>query len=406
MTKCVRILLVEDEAIIAQDVKQRLLGLGYLVSGIAYSAQQAYDKLAEGTTDLILMDIKLSGSVDGIDAANHIGETHALPVIFLTAHADPTAIARLVTSQPHAYILKPFSDAELSAAVEYATQQSSAGVVSAGDGLFQRLQRQTEELRRSDENIRELFVRLDQKNEELKKLDRLKNEFIATVSHELRTPLTIIREGISLVSDGVLGCVNKEQADIMRDVVDAADRLTKIIDNMFDIAKLEAGRKELRCELIDLGSLVRSVADLFADKAAARSISLSVADVPVLPQVCAEAESVRQILTNLLSNAVKFTPQGGSVNVLLMVEADLISVSVIDDGIGISATDRARLFDTFTQFGRADGPGERGTGLGLSIAKRLVEAHGGTMYVESDRGKGTKIGFTLPIFHGGEKGAV
>ena len=119
----VRILLVEDEAIIAEDVKQRLLRLGYAVSGIARDAEGAYARIAEGATDIVLMDIKIAGRIDGIEAANHIGEHYGLPVIFLTAHADAEATSRLTTSQAYGYILKPFNDGEIKAALELVRQK-------------------------------------------------------------------------------------------------------------------------------------------------------------------------------------------------------------------------------------------------------------------------------------------
>ncbi len=241
----------------------------------------------------------------------------------------------------------------------------------------------------------DLLVRTARYALERKQVDQLKDEFVSTISHELRTPLSIIKEGTSLILDGLIGPVSDEQGKILRISRENIDRLAHIIDNMLDIANLDMGRMVLKKQPVNLAELIRGAAAPFEAKAREKGIELRM-NLPVTP-VEVEADPLRltQIFAGLLENAVKFTSEGG-VEISVSANGDCVTCQVSDTGVGIPAEDLPKLFRRFQQFGRKYGPGEQGTGLGLAIAKQLVELHGGSVQVQSRAGQGTQIAFVIP----------
>ena len=232
---------------------------------------------------------------------------------------------------------------------------------------------------------------------ERKRLEKLKDEFISTVSHEMRTPLSITKEGISLVLDRIPGEINPEQEGILATARGNIDRLARIINDLLDISKLEAGRVHLRREKLELADLFRQVAGAFQPRAAAQGLLLQVQTPEQGASVYADADKVTEILTNLVDNAMKFTPSG-SIRLGGKAGGEWVECMVEDTGTGITAEDLPRVFGKFEQFGRLSGAGARGTGLGLAIVKHLVELHQGAIRVESQPGKGTRFLFTLPSY--------
>ena len=252
-------------------------------------------------------------------------------------------------------------------------------------------------LKQNQEVTRNLYDELKKKNKELKKLDQLKTEFIATVSHELRTPLFITKEGISLVVEGITGKVNDEQKNILAVAKNNMDRLIRIINNLLDISKLEAGKVELKKEMINMSDLVRKIVSSFEAMVTGKGLELTVNLPEEEITVDVDQDKIMQVLTNLMGNALKFTEKG-SMNISIVEKEDMVECMVTDTGRGIAAEDLPSVFDKFQQIGRIDGPGERGTGLGLSITKQIVELHGGGIGVESEPGKGSRFYFTVPKY--------
>lgn len=235
---------------------------------------------------------------------------------------------------------------------------------------------------------------------ERKQVERLKDEFVSTISHELRTPLSIIKEGTSLILDGIVGPVGAEQEKILRINRDNIDRLAHIIDNMLDIASLDMGRVTLKKQKVDLVKLVREAVALFEERAREKGVELRMRFSRKIFEAKVDPKRFEQILSALLGNAVKFTSQGW-VEISLEWDGDRLILQVNDTGMGIPAEDLPKLFRRFQQFGRKYGPGEQGTGLGLAIAKDLVELHGGQIQAQSQSGRGTQVTVVLPV-----KGAV
>jgi len=230
-----------------------------------------------------------------------------------------------------------------------------------------------------------------------KEVDNAKTEFISTVSHELRTPLAITKEGLSLILDKIAGDITEKQEMILNTAQDNISRLSRLINNLLDISKIEAGKMEVRNAKVDIVALTKKVFLDFELKADEKKLGLLL-NYPDLPiDVFADRDKIIQVFTNLISNALKFTAEG-HVGVSAKSLGEFIEFTVTDTGIGITEENLQRTFNKFQQFGRAIGVGEKGTGLGLSIAKGIVEMHGGTIKVESKLGEGTKFIFTLRKF--------
>lgn len=235
---------------------------------------------------------------------------------------------------------------------------------------------------------------LERTNKELLKLDELKSEFISTVSHELRTPLSIIKEGISLVLDKIPGEINEKQFKILDISKYNIDRLARIIDNLLDISKIEAGKVELRRSLINISEVVKRAASSFEPRISEKGLKMNLDVDDVAGSVWADTDKITQVLTNLIGNAVKFT-SSGAIDISCKDKGDQVVCSVSDTGVGISKEDMPKVFSKFQQFGRTSGAGDKGTGLGLSIAKSIVDMHDGVIWVESEPGKGSKFAFKL-----------
>lgn len=257
------------------------------------------------------------------------------------------------------------------------------------------LEVQTWGLTKTNEAIKVLYKELEKKNQELQKLDQLKSDFVNAVSHELRTPLTTIREVISQVLDGILGATTSEQREFLSICLEDVDRLKRIIDDLLDISKLEAGKVQLNKEEVDIVSLAKAVIATFYPKAKLKNLEIreKFPDEKALAYV--DKDSIIQVFTNLIGNAFKFTEKG-SIEISVTDNPEYVECCVADTGRGISEDDLPKVFSKFQQFNRMDGPGEKGTGLGLSISKSIIDLHRGKMWVESKLNQGTKFIFTLP----------
>lgn len=231
---------------------------------------------------------------------------------------------------------------------------------------------------------------------ERRRMEQLKDEFVSTVSHELRTPLTIIKEGVSQVLEGILGKVNEEQKRFLSISLEGIDRLGRIVDDLLDISKIEAGKLMLKREAVDISSLVKGIGLAFNYQVKEKGLKVKTSFPNKPVEIYVDRDKIIQVFTNLISNALKFTDKG-KIEISVVDKGDAIECSVSDTGRGIAQEDLPRVFSKFQQFHRgAGGVGERGTGLGLAICKGIVELHHGTIQAVSRLGEGTKFTFTLP----------
>jgi PAS domain S-box-containing protein len=236
---------------------------------------------------------------------------------------------------------------------------------------------------------------LARRNEELAKASRLKSEFLARMSHELRTPMNAIIGFSDLLAEESEGPLNDIYSRYVMHIREGARHLLDLINDVLDLSKIEAGRIELMEQMFPAADALDEVLSVIMPLAEIKRISVT-AGVPAGLTIYADRTRFKQILYNLLSNAVKFTPEGGSVAVDSTREADgPVRFSVSDNGIGIPPEEQEAIFEEFHQVGAASSAKE-GTGLGLAITRKLVELHGGKIWVESEPGKGSRFRFTVP----------
>ncbi len=230
-----------------------------------------------------------------------------------------------------------------------------------------------------------------------KEVDRMKSEFISTVSHELRTPLTSIRGALGLLDGGIVGTLPPEAQEVVQIAIANSERLIRLINEILELDKMEAGKLELHLQNIDPGKLVTAALEGIRGMADQVGIKLS-GSIDVRGVVRGDWDRLIQVLTNLLSNAIKFSPEGGRVhvNVERVVKGGL-RFSVIDGGPGVPPDQLHKLFKKFQQLDSSDSRQKGGTGLGLAISKALVEHHGGTIGVDSKPGDGSSFWFEVPF---------
>jgi signal transduction histidine kinase len=235
-------------------------------------------------------------------------------------------------------------------------------------------------------------------NERLRDLDRLKSSFLSNVTHELRTPLTAIGGIAENLLDGMAGALNEKQARYITGIKDSGDRLARLIDDLLDLSAIEANRIRLKPSNFLLNDLVYEVAEVLKSVAEAKSVALEVSARNGHLRARADSDKITQVLTNLVINAVKFTPSGGKVALTLepSIEDNWLQVNVTDSGPGIPTAESEKIFDEFYQIGQPDRKKTEGVGLGLAICKRLVEMHGGAIWVDSTPGRGSSFHFTVP----------
>jgi signal transduction histidine kinase len=233
-------------------------------------------------------------------------------------------------------------------------------------------------------------------NEKLLELDRLKSAFVSIVSHELRTPMTSIKGYVENMLDGLTGALNEKQAYYLGRVKYNAERLTRMINDLLDLSRIEAGRVEVMPTTMYVPELLSEILDGFHSMAREKGLHLEVRPPKEPVAVQADRDKLHQILTNLIQNALKFTPAGGEVSVSADVDRnEAVQFCVSDSGCGIPLPEQVKIFDRFYR-GETVNMDQRGAGLGLAITKSLVELHGGRIWVESAPGQGSRFYFTMP----------
>jgi two-component system CheB/CheR fusion protein len=246
-------------------------------------------------------------------------------------------------------------------------------------------------LEKAHEELKELAT-------ELKRAARVKSEFLANMSHELRTPLNSINGFSEVLYDETFGPLNEKQKKYVNNVLTSGKHLLLLINQILDMAKVEAGKMKLALSSLPMRSLLNELSLLVADMVSKKKIEMLLEIAEDLPKIEADELKVKEILYNLLSNAVKFTPEGGKIGMQARKTDSGIEVVVWDTGVGIAPENMEKIFEGFF---RVDTPYSRvteGTGLGLPLSRKFVELHGGNLYVESEGlNKGTSVRFTLPV---------
>ncbi len=370
-TPAVQVVLIESEKHDSHEIHTLLTqvtGTQFVVDTFP-SLSAATDKIQSDKADVILIDISPSDAdaLATLDAALDLSQE--VPIILLTTSDDDRQAEMALHAGAQDCLNKQEITCKLlERAIKYALERNVTCKI------------QKEAL------------------EHLRSLNETKSQFVAEASHELRTPLAIIRESVAIVHDQLVGKLNQKQTELLTTSLGNCDRIERLIDNMLDLARIEAGRTVLNRKKSDMADLMTNAETNFATMCSSQSQNLLFEVPDNLPPVHCDEESVQEVLTNLLSNAHKFTPKQGTIRAGCVEEGRFVRVYVKDTGVGIPTEAHKTVFEAFSQVDRKDGPGPKGTGLGLAIAKNLVELNKGLMSLESEPGKGSEFSFTLPVY--------
>jgi signal transduction histidine kinase len=242
-----------------------------------------------------------------------------------------------------------------------------------------------------------LFREIEDKSRQIEAANRHKSEFLANMSHELRTPLNAIIGFSEVLGERLFGELNEKQAEYTEDILSSGRHLLSLINEILDLAKVEAGRMELELAPFDLPLAIDNARTFVRERATRHGITVDVKVDERLGEFVGDERKIKQILLNLLSNAVKFTPEGGRIGINAIESNGAVEISVTDTGIGIAPEDQPRIFEEFRQVGSDYEHKSEGTGLGLTLAKKFVELHGGKIWLTSEVDKGSRFTFTLPV---------
>jgi len=288
-------------------------------------------------------------------------------------------------------VTEEISNGNLKARVEINTGDEFEHLGDAFNKMRGRLNRNREIM---EEKIDRATRELSQANEELQQLNRLKTDFFADMSHEMRSPITAIQGGVDYLKRTMKQPDNLNYLNIIdKNLL----RLTHLVSDLLDLTRIEAGKVFWNFEEVDVAELIREVIEILSLNAQGRNVSLIYeCSESILAEI--DMERIEQILVNLLENAIKFSHAGGRIDIHTRVHADVLCVSVEDRGIGIAQENLERVFEKFRTLPSGGGNGQtKGTGLGLTICRKIVEAHGGKIWVESEAGLGSIFHFTLPL---------
>lgn len=375
------LLLVVDDNADMRAYLARLLGGMYRVVTAADGAE-ALEAARRLRPVLVLADVMMP-VMHGRDLLAAIRTDDVLrrtPVILLTAHAGPDNRVESLEAGADDYVSKPFGEEELLARIKNQL----------------RIHRQERDLEAKATQMETLYAQLEAVNAELRALSLRKSEFVSIVSHDLRTPLTAIGGFVDNLLDGIAGPLTDKQRQYLDRIHVNIDRLVRMIHDLLDLAKIEAGTVRLTCKSLRMADVIQGLSDTFQTLAGQKHLTVHATTDPVDLEVWGDGDKLTQVLTNLVQNACKFTQPGGTVAVTVRNgEPGFAEVCVSDTGCGIPPEEAAHVFEKFYR-GTSSGKEGRGVGLGLAIAKHFVELHHGRIWVESRQGEGSRFFFTLP----------
>jgi signal transduction histidine kinase len=254
-----------------------------------------------------------------------------------------------------------------------------------------------EELSRLNNEMANLQREMAKKNVELESLNQQKNRFLGMAAHDLRSPLGVILTYSEFLEAEAWPVLNPEQREFVTTIKSTSEFMLNLVTDLLDVAAIEAGQLKLDRQPVDLAQLIRRNGDLNRVLAARKEIAVELDLPPNLPPVPLDAGKIEQVLNNLISNAIKFSHPRSTVRVCLTCADGVATVAVHDQGQGIPAADLPKLFKPFSKTSVRSTTGEPGTGLGLAIARRMIEGHGGRIWVASEPGHGSTFSFTLPL---------
>ncbi len=374
------ILVTDDDTSILKTIAAGLEEMGYSVT-TASNGREALAQLRRQSFNIVIADIKLpdTSGLEILETAKELNPEAA--VIMITGHASIETAVDAINEGAYAYILKPVAMNELGNIINNARRE-------------QRLLAENREL---VESLQQSNKNLEEANRTLEQVSHAKSDFMAKMSHELRTPLNSIIGFSEVLMDRTAPPLDQPTHDeFLSYIHTSAKHLLRLIDGILDLAKIESGKMTLEPASFDLPLLLEDVRMTVLPMLNTKKQKIEIEVGRGISTIYADEPKIRQILLNLISNAHKFTPGGGKIRIVCRLENQhLLHCSVIDNGAGISPKDQQRIFEEFTQVRRKSRG--HGAGLGLSIARRLVELHGGSIWVVSEPGKGSAFTFSIPL---------
>jgi len=356
--RATKILIVDDTAHVISLLKHYVRKGGYEVIE-ASDGKEAMDKVKRELPDLILLDAMMPG-IDGFDVCQQIrsdDKTRFIPIIMITALNAISDKVKALESGVDDFLTKPVDETILIAKVRS-------------------------------------LLRAKQQREEL---EQLKANFTSMLVHDLRAPLTNILGFTELMLKDRVPVVNEQQRHFLEIIFDSGEKMLDLINNFLDYSKIEAGKLQLNKFLTNIHLPLDSAIESMSVLAERKNLTITKHYADEIPLLLIDGQKIEQVIVNLLSNAIKFTPEGGRITVSTEVSEGFVAVSVEDTGIGIPRAEMKHLFRPYVQTQSAARGRYRGTGLGLLIVKQIVEAHGGSVRVESEVDKGSKFTFAIPI---------
>ena len=366
-----RLFIVEDEAIVVADLVDRLTQMGYEVVGSTTQGGDALAMAERVQPDLVLMDIRLKGAMDGITVARELRERLRLPVVFLTAFGEAAIFQRAKEAEPFGFILKPIEDRELRIVIELALYkyQAERKLLDFNAQLEQRVADRTAELAAANKEL---------------------EAFGYTVSHDLRAPLRAVDGYARILAEDYAPRLDAEGQRICAVIQQGARNMGKLIEDLLAFSRV--GRTVMQLSVVDMAALARSIFFEVTSPAERERIDFQVAAVP---GALADPSLIRQVWINLLANAVKFsaTRPRAVIAVKATVGDGEIEYSVTDNGAGFDMRFVDKLFGVFQRLHSLKE--FEGTGVGLAIVRRIIERHGGRTRAHSEPGQGATVYFTL-----------
>lgn len=263
----------------------------------------------------------------------------------------------------------------------------------------QKLKEAVGDLARSNQELDKTSQEIKNANQRLRELDEIKSHFISAASHELRTPLTSIKGYVESVLEDEVGPLNEKQREFLGYVKSSTDRLHRLLNELLDLSKIEAGQVKMQKDLTSLKDLLKEEVMVFTPQAKQKNLALNMETEMHLREIYCDGDKIKEVIDNLLSNAIKYTPKGGRIRVEAKNFQSGVQIDVHDSGIGIAKEDMVRIFEPFQHIQKngTDAEDEESTGLGLALVKRIIEAHGGDVQVKSTIGKGSTFSVFLPL---------
>ncbi len=429
-----RLLLVDDSANVLAELGALLRDDGYDVIAAA-SGEQALELLAVQAVDAVLLDVQMPG-IGGLETCRRIKSAPSLrdiPVLLLTAFEGRASMLAGLEAGADDYVVKANGEVELlkarlRAQLRRKQFEDEARRVHAELHNSAMEAAEARAARELADSRAELLAALQQRNDALEQLNAelsrassAKTAFLSTMSHELRTPLNAVIGFAQLMRDGAAGPVSDRQAEFCGHIHNAGQHLLSLVNDLLDMAKIEAGRVDLDIEPVDLDELLRDALAIVQERARLNRIEMSFFGVGGNQRLCVDRRRLRQIIYNLLSNAAKFTPKGGNIRLEARrvsrararealpgfptgrrselpdsEYAEFVQISVTDTGIGIPPDGLEKLFQPFNQIRNVLTHKVEGTGLGLATVARLVQLHDGAVAVSSQPDKGSCFTCWLP----------